>query len=1019
MSDTSLRTGLIGNCIAGMALFIAASLLAAFPTATRALAQDAPPFFLDLDTGGHRAFVKDMVFSPDGEFLISGSDDKTIRIWDWKSGISLRTLRGQIGDGNEGKIFALAISPDGKTIAAAGYFGPGLGDRPPYGDVRLFDFSTGKITAVLKGLDYANYDVAFSPDGEFIAAGGQDGMVMVWRRDQASGTVWSDFATLDADSYHISQVGFVAGGSRLVATTTDNGIRLWDMATQEEIALPEDTGPLRDIAVTSLSVSGDGALFAIGTADGAVEVRHGRDGMLVAAMPKQDFLVGSLTFSGAGTQLVVSCGYDCRDEHRSQVWRIDGPEPAVEYRGHDGTVSASAASPDGSIVATAGGTRHAIHLWDRLTGERIQVLQGRGQPVMAVGADPKNLEIAWGNDNPCPERTACPETLGAVTMLLRLPSTERYFEQPEALLSDTGNYSRAAVSMGDWSLKATAGGTYDLDNAILDISKAGGTLHRIENDATNGYLHSAFTLIDGGASLITGGNDGTLIEYDSETGDFSGAFPGGHTGEIHAMAALDKAGLLVTGSADQTLRLWNLRTRELIVSIYADDKDWVAWMPQGYYYASDNGDERFGWQVNQGQDKEGRFVRAGQLKTFLWSPEMVRRAIILKSASAAVAEMRPGAERQLERLLQRKPPEFDIRLATDQSDTREGFVAIEIIGAQEAETDVAEFAILSNSRNVGDLTARSVTGSGKTTIIEVPIEEGQNEIRITGTNNDGYLTERSVAALGKKKRITEKKGKLYAVVIGVEKYPFLKEECNGRPCDLNYTVDDATAFLRVLEKKSAPLFTGIESLVIVNQNALDEDSESAVRLAGLDGVLEPDADTISDELTDFLDLPGPDDTTIVFVAGHGINIGEDYYFIPTDGRKQDAERWKRSSLVEWSDIQKAVERAEGVRFMMLDTCHAGNAFNPRLEKDAADARIVVFSATAANNTALEMSELGHGVFTYTLLKGLEGAAKTSEDGVTLFGLADYVGREVTTLTGSKQKPFYYAGGVENLLMAQP
>ena len=442
-------------------------------------------------------------------------------------------------------------------------------------------------------------------------------------------------------------------------------------------------------------------------------------------------------------------------------------------------------------------------------------------------------------------------------------------------------------------------------------------------------------------------------------------------------------------------------------------------MPQGYYYASDNGDERFGWHVNQGPDKEGRFVKAGQLKTFLWSPEMVRRAIILKSASAAVAEMRPGVDRELERLLQRKPPEFNIRLAADQSEVRDGFVAIEITGAKEAEANVSEFSILSNSRNVGDLASRSVTGNGETTIIQVPIEEGQNEIRITGSNNDGYLTERSVMALGRKKQATQKKGKLFAVVIGVEQYPFLKDECNGGSCDLRYPVDDATAFLEVLASKTAPLFTGMESLVLVNHNALEDNHDDAVRLASIENVLEPDSDTIGDELADFLDLPGPDDTTIVFVAGHGINIDEDYYFIPTDGRKQDADRWKRSSLVEWSDIQKAVERAEGVRFMMLDTCHAGNAFNPRLEKDAADARIVVFSATAANNTALEMAELGHGVFTYTLLKGLEGAAKTSDEGVTLFGLADYVGREVTTLTEARQKPFYYVGGIENLLLARP
>jgi uncharacterized caspase-like protein len=982
-------------------------------------AAQAQDFFLDLDTGGHRAFVKDLAFSADGETLVSASDDKTIRVWDWKSGLSLRTLRGQVGDGNEGKVFAVAISPDGRTVAAGGYFGPGLGETPPYGDVRLFDVATGKIKAVLKGAEYAVYDLAYSPDGKLLAAGGQDGFVYLWRRDDAAPDGWTADTRIDADSNRISQVGFAAGGSRLVATTADNGIRLWDMGSREEIALPETAEALRDIGVPALAISGDGALFATGTADGQISVWRASDGAVVQTLPRQDFSVGTLTFANGAKTLVASCGYRCTDTYRTVVWEVGKDAPAREYREHDGTVVASAATPDGVLVATAGGQRHAIHVWDPLTGETKKVLQGNGQPVTAVGIDAKSFAIGWGSDNPCADRLACPEVMGALTRLLGLPSPERYFESPQALTSDVGAFNRASLSRGGWSLRAAAGGDHDLDNAILDVVRDGNTVHEIENDATNGYLHGAFTLIDGGKRLITGGSDGTLVEYESASGTFAGEFSGGHTGEINAVAAEEKAGLLVTGSADQTVRLWNLKTRELIVSLYFDDADWVAWMPQGYYYASDNGDERFGWQVNQGQDREGRFVRAGQLKTFLWSPEMVRRAIILKSAKAAVAEMRPGAERELQRLLERKPPEFQIKLADDQSNVREGFVAIEILGAKEAETAVSDFAILSNSRNVGDLAERSVSGDEKRTIIQVPISEGENEIRITGANAQGYITERSVRALGTKRKAEVQKGRLYVAVIGVNKYPQLPDACNGRSCDLRFPVDDATGFLAMIEKKTAPLFSGMEALVLVNREVLEDKSSSGYAVAGLDAVLEPDSDTISDQLQDFLDQPGPDDTSIVFVAGHGINIDEDYYFIPTDGRKQDADRWRRSSLVEWSDIQKAVERAKGVRFMMLDTCHAANAFNPRLEKDAADARIVVFSATAANNTALELAELGHGVFTYSLLQGLGGKAKTSDAGVTLFGLADYVGREVDALTGSRQKPAYYVGGVENLLLAQP
>ena len=69
-------------------------------------------------------------------------------------------------------------------------------------------------------------------------------------------------------------------------------------------------------------------------------------------------------------------------------------------------------APDGALVATAGGTRHAIQIWDPLTGEQKKVLQGVGEPVTAVGIDADGGAIAWGVANPCPERVSCPEVMG-------------------------------------------------------------------------------------------------------------------------------------------------------------------------------------------------------------------------------------------------------------------------------------------------------------------------------------------------------------------------------------------------------------------------------------------------------------------------------------------------------------------------------------------------------------------------------------------------------------------------------
>ena len=210
----------------------------------------------------------------------------------------------------------------------------------------------------------------------------------------------------------------------------------------------------------------------------------------------------------------------------------------------------------------------------------------------------------------------------------------------------------------------------------------------------------------------------------------------------------------------------------------------------------------------------------------------------------------------------------------------------------------------------------------------------------------------------------------------------------------------------------------MKTLVFANGDALAE-TKAARETSLFADVMEPESDLILDEIEDFLAQAGPDDTTIIFVAGHGINIDEDYYFIPTDGRQREPDRWQRSSLVDWETIQRAVERAKGRRLMLVDTCHAANAFNPRLEKDAEDARIIVFSATEANNTAAELPELGHGVFTYSLLQGMKGGADPAGEGVRLLALADFIDREVRRLTASRQAPEYYISKVDNFVVAKP
>lgn len=71
-----------------------------------ALAAASKPI-LQLDTGGHTAVIRDLAFTPDGKFIVSAGDDKVIRVWDWRKGVTVRTIRGQSGLGDEGKIYTM------------------------------------------------------------------------------------------------------------------------------------------------------------------------------------------------------------------------------------------------------------------------------------------------------------------------------------------------------------------------------------------------------------------------------------------------------------------------------------------------------------------------------------------------------------------------------------------------------------------------------------------------------------------------------------------------------------------------------------------------------------------------------------------------------------------------------------------------------------------------------------------------------------------------------------------------
>jgi WD40 repeat protein len=268
---------------------------------------------------------------------------------------------------------------------------------------------------------------------------------------------------------------------------------------------------------------------------------------------------------------------------------------------------------------------------------------------------------------------------------------------------------------------------------LLDVVQDGKVLATIKRGEDAGYAHNAFTFTPDDKTVISGGGHGFLTAYDL-SGHTLREFVG-HTSDVWAVAVSPDGRWLLSGSDDQTVRLWNMATHENVASLfYGKSGEWVLWTPQGYYAASPSGDAHIGWHVNEGEGKLARFVSAAQLKSHFYRPDIVTRALVLGSAARAVNGA-PDTGFALAELLQRKPPEFSVLSPANgtqaQADTID--IAIDVPTAVDA---IEGFDITVNGRRVASRESGTVKPSDGSRVrhFSVPLSGGANDIEIKGFN---------------------------------------------------------------------------------------------------------------------------------------------------------------------------------------------------------------------------------------------------------------------------------------------
>lgn len=278
-----------------------------------------------VDSGG----VLEMLFGADGQTLITAGLDKSLRVWDTRTGRQVRQLTG-----HQGTPCALSLSPDGTLLACSDFMGGATGP----GQVRLWQLATGEKIHDLRGPDHAPATcLAFPSDGKRLAAG--FGMMP---QTEAEIRIWDlagpkELATLKGHAGQVAGLRFSADGRTLRSAGIDGTVRDWDLTAGAERK--------------RTTIPWGGVARALLTPDGKEVISYG---------------YGALHFWNAETG-------------REQPWSVGSDWPVIP-----------ACSPDGTHLATADGIG-PVRLWDLTTGREVRHFGGALERWPHFSADGKTL----------------------------------------------------------------------------------------------------------------------------------------------------------------------------------------------------------------------------------------------------------------------------------------------------------------------------------------------------------------------------------------------------------------------------------------------------------------------------------------------------------------------------------------------------------------------------------------------------------------------------------------------------
>jgi WD40 repeat protein len=319
---------------------------------------------VEAELKGHTDRVTYVAFSQDGSRVFSGTEDNRVRIWN----VMMGEVEAELKCHKNSPVTSVALSQDGSRVVSA---------RSDGGTVRIWNVTTGKVEAELKSHTDSVTFIAFSQDGSQVIYGSHDCMVRIW--NVITGKVEAE---LKGHTDRVRSVAFSQNGSRVISGSDDKTVRIWNVTTGKvEAELKGHTDWVRSVAF-----SRDGSQVVSGSDDNTVRIWN------VMTDNSQLIFASNILLPDDSRVKRTTLG------NFRRIWKVTTGKVEVDLKGHTNSVMSVAFSQDGSRVVS-GSIDRTVRIWNVTSGKVEAELKGHTHWVMSVAFSQDGSQVVSGSDD--------------------------------------------------------------------------------------------------------------------------------------------------------------------------------------------------------------------------------------------------------------------------------------------------------------------------------------------------------------------------------------------------------------------------------------------------------------------------------------------------------------------------------------------------------------------------------------------------------------------------------------------